>query len=456
MNNFSKFKISMVSSLFFVIFGIFIPVLITLFYRKITISLVLLTFMSLYEVYKLMRIMISPKIRLLELTYHSFVYLFLVIAPIVQIASGRFPLGGGFLYTESEVVSTILVIATGVVSYELGIKKGAKKVVSEAGTVKLNLMAINVIALFFMLLAAQKFGGIANLGVDRSAMDSSVSLIMNSLLRAPIYIALVLNLIQYKNKKDKNERVTGLNQVTLGILLILNFIASNPYYTSRYWFGAIFISSFLVFLKWKKTTTSTIVLSAMFGFLVLFPYADVSRSDGEFLLSLEAVLNNLKVGDFDAFQQIMNTLNYVKVHGYSFGRQLLGAFLFFVPRSVWPNKPLGTGYNIGLDLNYINKNISAPLWSEFYINFSLIGLIIMFFIYGYITAVMQNEYMSTKGKTNFYQVFVPFYSFYQFFLLRGDLLSSFSNLIPVVVFTVLFLKLKKKEKSLQRKKAQYT
>ena len=244
MNNFSKFKISMVSSLFFVIFGIFIPVLITLFYRKITISLVLLTFMSLYEVYKLMRIMISPKIRLLELTYHSFVYLFLVIAPIVQIASGRFPLGGGFLYTESEVVSTILVIANGVVSYELGIKKGAKKVVSEAGTVKLNLMAINVIALFFMLLAAQKFGGIAN-----SAMDSSVSLIMNSLLRAPIYIALVLNLIQYKNKKDKNERVTGLNQVTLGILLILNFIASNPYYTSRYWFGAIFISSFLVFLK---------------------------------------------------------------------------------------------------------------------------------------------------------------------------------------------------------------
>ncbi|WP_106449753.1 hypothetical protein [Trichococcus alkaliphilus] len=445
MNNFSKFKISMVSSLFFVSFGIFMPIFITLFYRKISISLVLLTFLALYEVYKLMRIMISTKIRLLELTYHSFVYLFLVIAPIVQIASGRFPLGGGFLYTETEVVLTILVITIGIAFYELGIKKGDQRViVSEPSNAKLNLHVINALALFFMLLAAQKFGGITNLGGDRSAMDSTVSLIMNSLLRAPIYIALVLNLIQYRDKRDNNERMTGLGKITLGILFILNIIASNPYYTSRYWFGAIFISCCLIFLKWKKSTTSTIILSTMFGFLVLFPYADVSRSDGEFLLSLDAILNNLKVGDFDAFQQIMNTLSYVKINGYSFGGQLLGAILFFVPRSIWLNKPLGTGFNIGLDLNYVNKNISAPLWSEFYVNFSIVGIIIMFFLYGYITAVMQNEYIATKGKMNFYQLFVPFYSFYQFFLLRGDLLSSFSNLIPVMIFTALFLKLKKK------------
>lgn len=62
--------------------------------------------------------------------------------------------------------------------------------------------------------------------------------------------------------------------------------------------------------------------------------------------------------------------------------------------------------------------------------------------YAWITTKLQKNYIESKGYINFYRVFVPIFSMYQIFLLRGDLLSSFSYLAPVVLFIFLGLKLK--------------
>ena len=61
------------------------------------------------------------------------------------------------------------------------------------------------------------------------------------------------------------------------------------------------------------------------------------------------------------------------MHGMQWGRQLLGALLFFVPSAVWSGKPLASGIFIAnyLIANYSMwfTNLSAPLIAEGYLDF---------------------------------------------------------------------------------------
>jgi len=149
----------------------------------------------------------------------------------------------------------------------------------------------------------------------------------------------------------------------------------------------------------------------------------------------------------------MNSQKYTDMYGYSYGEQFLVSVLFWIPRSIWPDKPVGSGVTIGEGLGYNFTNISAPLWAEFNINFGMIGVILCFLLYGMITAKLQNNFMKTRGDINFYQIFVPVFSVYQLFLMRGDLLSTVAYLVPVIVCILLGLRVKLFQKRFVLRKA---
>ena len=90
---------------------------------------------------------------------------------------------------------------------------------------------------------------------------------------------------------------------------------------------------------------------------------------------------------YDAFANIMATLEYVTHHGFSFGYQLLSALLFFIPRSIWSSKPVSTGEVVGDYLvdkhNFEFNNLSNPLVSEGFINFGFIGVLLMALVLSY-------------------------------------------------------------------------
>jgi len=418
-------------SYFILFFGFLFPILVTgLTFNILTTALYSL---SLFVVFRIVRIIVSRDVKLLELTFYAFTYIFLVIAPLVQVSKGWFPLGYRH-YTDGEIIKTISIIMLGILGYEIGLNVGNKtKVTINDNYSNKNfkfIFAISIICMFFAIL---KFGGISNLGKDRTSIDTSYSLIYNSLLRVPIYITFMFCLLDFKRKKHNHDKIKGKHYILLILLLILNLIGSNPFYSARYWFGAVFISVILVFIKWKRNTLTYIIYATLLGFFIIFPYADVSRSGDKFSFGMSVIVNNLLVGDFDAFQQIMNISAYTSTFGIGFGRQFIGVLFFFVPRTIWLNKPIGTGTIIGESLGYINTNISAPLWSEFQINFGLIGVFVLFALYGILTAKLEKGYIKTRNQINFYQIFVPFFSFYQFFILRGSLISCFASLIPCLL-----------------------
>ena len=84
---------------------------------------------------------------------------------------------------------------------------------------------------------------------------------------------------------------------------------------------------------------------------------------------------------------------YVEEFGISWGNQLLGAILFFVPRSIWPSKPLGTGHTaiVALDQHYFS-NVSAPLIAEGYVNFGIVGVVLFALAAGWIFRKLDSAF----------------------------------------------------------------
>ena len=137
---------------------------------------------------------------------------------------------------------------------------------------------------------------------------------------------------------------------------------------------------------------------------------------------------------YDAFINITATIDYVSYEGYSYGNQLLSALLFFVPRSIWENKPLSTGQFIGDHLIYHHgfnyNNLSNPLVSEGYINFGIYGVVAMAFLLALVIvkllAWLKSDDFSKK-------IIALYFSIHLLFLLRGDFANGFSYYIGVFI-----------------------
>ena len=84
---------------------------------------------------------------------------------------------------------------------------------------------------------------------------------------------------------------------------------------------------------------------------------------------------------YDAFSNILVSIDYIYNHGIRYGMQLVAGLLFFIPRSIWNNKPMSGGLEIGNYLidNYQTgaTNLAMPLVGEAIMNFGYLGIIIL-------------------------------------------------------------------------------
>jgi len=136
--------------------------------------------------------------------------------------------------------------------------------------------------------------------------------------------------------------------------------------------------------------------------------------------------NFFRQAHFDAYE---NMLSAIEAEFVTYGYQLLGVLLFFVPRAFWQDKPVGSGYQLAENLGYRFNNISMPFLGEGYVNFGIIGFVLFSISAGFSMARLDKAFSGILSAKRVYSYEASIYLYLigaLFFFLRGDLLSSFS------------------------------
>src|SRR5690606_27299975 len=132
----------------------------------------------------------------------------------------------------------------------------------------------------------------------------------------------------------------------------------------------------------------------------------------------------LSGGDYDSFAEISNAVAYVSDQGIEFGRQTLGAAFVWVPRLIWPDKPLSTSSLVAENMGYTFLNVSSPLWGELLVDFGAVGLVVGFVLLGWIFARWDDRQVESYKRGGYASIAATVLPFYFLIILRGSLLSS--------------------------------
>jgi hypothetical protein len=109
---------------------------------------------------------------------------------------------------------------------------------------------------------------------------------------------------------------------------------------------------------------------------------------------------------------------------------LATVLLFFVPRSIWPSKSVGSGALVNKLEHSDFTNFSSTFIAEGYINFGVWGSLIFMAGLALFIARYDDKYWFSGG-SKYNNLVYPAAIGMMFFMLRGDLLSSFAYSVGI-------------------------
>jgi hypothetical protein len=222
-------------------------------------------------------------------------------------------------------------------------------------------------------------------------------------------------------------------------LLFCNPLSLNRFQVATYYFPI------LIYLKIFRTPYAFFIffiISILYitNFLNFFRYHEFS----DYNINNFFNLDHLSAGHFDAYQNITVIIenNFI-----SNGSNLLSAIFWFIPRSIFESKNIGSGEIIANLLNYNFSNIAVSFLAEGYVAFGLFGVFLFALFLGIVVGNLDQiawSFIFKNKKTTF--LYYYYFLFGQIFiLLRGDLLSGFSFFMSFAltfIFVLLVFKIK--------------
>ena len=398
-----------------------------------------------------------------------FNYLFFFLAPVFQISAMndlnfRFPNDFAF-NTSSVVFANLLILIFNIVFifsylYFKDKKLGKNKEQAKEVNFKYNTpLAILVLLAVCVAIAVFNYDYLLK-DISESVYiikDESTSLLLlkkKFLFFTPLGgIVLTLKHLQMTDKINSN---TFFVVFSLVIFIVLLFFFKNIFTEKRNTLGPIYIALIYLFFPKLLNSNAKFFLFMFLSMVIIFPLSStLTHIDAsleqifvkpsliyESFLRFGTISGAFESLHYDAFSNIMATVEYVKLYGLSWGYQLLGVCLFFVPRSLWTTKPLSTGELIGNHLfdttprNF--TNLSNSVVSEGFINFGFIGIVVLAIVLAYFII----KFIIWHRSEDCLKQFIAFYfAVHLMFLLRGDLTNGFSYFIGPLLSVVFLPKL---------------
>lgn len=378
--------------------------------------------------------------RLFDFFFWLFVYIFLGIAPTVQIRSG-------LISTTTPGVDgwfdlpTAGVVALGLACYEIGRlawvvvehyrpagRSAAVRTVSSRRTWILLAGATLLAAYVLSRLGATIFlGSREAAGAAREAAWPDPA-VRSVIFASGVYPLLVsIGAVVQLRRGDQVSAVARrwMKAIALGCAAILLLIV-NPIASARYSFGtvafALVVFAGAVATRQRARLT---MLATIGGFLFVFPLADAFRRVETGTRSRTDFFGEYPSNpDYDAFWQIANALSYWIDGLVEPFNQFLGSVLFWVPRALWPDKPEGTGVVLAAYRGYSFDNLSAPMWAEALVNGGVVAVVLTFLALGVGLRAMDTRIVPALATGGVWAIAGAVLPVYMTILLRGSLLQA--------------------------------
>ncbi|MGK5529814.1 O-antigen polymerase [Streptomyces sp. URMC 129] len=403
-----------------------------------------------YAGIRLCAMVLSGRRRLIQGAFWLFSYLAMGIAPLAQSVLGRDPTP--VLGPRGDTQLATALVLCGMAAFDVGAllarhrpsMRGRRR--PPAAVHRQRLYILIAVAYVASALLIVQLGGPAVFFASRQEISASLDAATgagaadggggeagNALLRGfgtvPAMLALLFLTRWMVTSRSARRRPSVL--LPWAGLLVINAIVNNPISNPRYWFlTVLFALLFTVFPRSPVMYRAALALGVIFALLV-FPFTDRFRYDenGRQEVETQSLLEPLVVKDYDQVNMFANTITYeADGHGHTYGKQVAGAALFFVPRGVWEGKPQDTGFLVGGWMGTNSANLSSPLWAELWLDFGAAGMIGGFLAVGYLAARTDRRYVQQTvddpSPGNVLAVVVPVLAGYSFILLRGSLLQA--------------------------------
>jgi hypothetical protein len=428
-----------ISFCFFVLILILIPINVFNLYIFVHYLIILLSCISLFK-YKEMPFSLFK-------VFHIFSLFFMGIAPILQYNENIRFVGESIISENIKLNVSILVLFCNVLFnfiYSILYKKQASKLFMyfykrtssiDLGKIRFS-PTVNLVILvvafycFYMIFKVNNFNFFSLLlrGSEFNTFsegNKAIDLLTDKFFRP---LSLVLFLISALN----NKKNSFLNFLLFIIFLFTNF----PSGISRNALAGFYLPIILLFLPIFRKK-NYFVLSIMLGLLTVFPfmhsfrYGRFQNSGFGFNFQMFTEMH------FDAYMTLVRVVNYDLI---TYGNQLLGVIFFFVPRSIWINKPLSSGQFHAQQLRLDFENLSCTFLAEGYLNFGYLGVFLFLIFLAYFSSNLDSLYLKFKSKNTFYNVIYVYFIGMFLFILRGDLMNSYAYTFGLIFTSILAYK----------------
>ncbi|MDJ1133487.1 O-antigen polymerase [Streptomyces iconiensis] len=417
-----------------------------------------------YSGTRLAAMVLSPRRRLVQGSFWLFIYIAMGVAPLAQAVLERTPTP--VVGPRSDTVLAAALVLAGIVAFDLGAvlarhrpslrtrMGGNQRPPATVHRTRLYLLVLLAVAGSGLLVT--QLGGPAVFFSNRQEITESVqgaagaeaaseagSAFLRGFGTVPALLALLFLTRWLVTSRTARRSPLVL---TLWVAMVgLNAIVNNPISNPRYWFLTVLFSLlFTAFPRSPVMYRAALALGVAIA-LVVFPFADRFRYEEgtDRPQPSGSLLEPLTMKDYDQTGMVANTITFVGTgEGHSYGRQLAGTVFFFVPRSVWTDKPHDPGTRVGEWMGMPYPNLSSPLWAEFWLDFGPLGMALGFAGVGYAAARADRRYVrrtaDDSGPGNVPAVVVPLIAGYSFILLRGSLLQGMGR-VGIAVMCVLLV-----------------
>jgi hypothetical protein len=395
---------------------------------------------AIWSGFRVSLIVAHGSVRLFAFFFWLFTYIFMGLAPAVQIR------GAQPSKTTPDISSftdahTMWVVILGIVMFEVGTL--AAHLIPESrrahGQPSTGDRAFRPAVTIALLVLGLAFGayflqrvGLAALFTSREAAvaakreafpDLPVYSIVSALAVYPTLAAVGALIALRRSATSAGTRVGYLLLILAGVAMLA--VVVNPIGTARYPSGTVAFA-FVVLAGALNTPARvrTTLIATVLGLFFVFPIADAFRRTGGSVKRLGFFQEYLGNPDYDAVWQVSNALTYWSSGLAQAGRQALALPLFWVPRNVWADKPTDTGIMLAGFQHYPVSNLSAPLWAEAIVNGGLVGLVVVFLLFGYLVRRLDSRVLVSVRSPSVWLVVGAIFPAYSLILLRGSLLQA--------------------------------